>query len=517
MSALRWRRGEISSLREAVALAFPVGAQPACSRFPPGRFPPISFAMLPLRVGLFGIGLDAYWPQFPGLESRLRGYLAEVEHLLQRPGVEVVNLGLVDTPQKASEAGHRFRREDVDLLFLHVTTYALSSTVLPVVRRARVPVVLLNLSPEPAIDYAKFNRMGDRTAMTGEWLAHCAACPVPEIANVFRRSGIAFHQVTGVLHGDREVRHEIEGWLDAARVAHVMEHNRLGLMGHYYGGMLDIQSDLTLQCAVFGGHQQHIELGELAALRRDVTDAEVRARVAEFHDEFDVQPDCPAAELERAARTSIALDALVARHSLGSLAYYHMGEGAPELEDAVSSIILGTSRLTARGVPVAGEYEVKNAQAMKILDTLGVGGSFTEYYAMDFNDDVVLMGHDGPGHLAIAQGRTKVRPLSVYHGKVGRGLSVEMSVRHGPVTLLSVVESAGSLKLLVAEAESVPGPILEIGNTNSRYRFPIGARRFVEAWNAHGPAHHCAVGIGHVADRIEKLGRLLQLETARVC
>src|SRR5512136_1205527 len=137
---------------------------------------------------------------------------------------------------------------------------------------------------------------------------------------------------------------------------------------------------------------------------------------------------------------------------------------------------------------------------------------------MDFADDVVLMGHDGPGHLAIAEGKTKVRPLGVYHGKVGRGLSVEMSVKHGPVTLLSVVETAsGKVKLVVAEAESVPGPILEIGNTNSRYRFAIGARRFVNDWNAQGPAHHCAVGVGHIAPKLEKLARLLGIEIARVC
>jgi len=175
----------------------------------------------------------------------------------------------------------------------------------------------------------------DRTAMTGEWLAHCAACPVPEIANVFTRAGIDFHQVTGLLHEDPVCWDEVDAWISAARVAQTMFHNRLG-----------------------------------------------------------------------------------------------------------------------------------------------------------------LMGHDGPGHIKIAEGKTKVRPLKVYHGKVGRGLSVEMSVKHGPVTLLSVVETKdGNLKLLVAEGESVPGPMLEIGNTNSRYRFSIGARKFVNDWNAHGPAHHCVVSI----------------------
>ncbi|MCP5526481.1 MAG: arabinose isomerase [Verrucomicrobiales bacterium] len=471
-----------------------------------------------LKLGLFGIGLDAYWPQFEGLKSRLEGYLGRTAARLERPGVEVVNLGLVDTPEKAMTAGHTFRQADVDLIFLHVTTYALSSTVLPVVRRAKVPVIILNLQPAAAIDYATFNRLGDRTKMTGEWLAHCAACPVPEIANVFNRARIPFHQVTGMIDDDPQCWREVDAWVEAARVAHVMEHNRLGVMGHYYCGMLDIYSDLTQQCAYFGGHVELIEVDELAALRTAVTQAQITERVKHFRQVFDVQSDCPKEELARAARTSVALDRLVEEHDLGSMAYYYMGTGNPANEDAISSIILGTSLLTGRGIPVAGELEIKNAQAMKILDSFGVGGSFTEYYAMDFDDDVVLMGHDGPGHIKIAEGKTKVRPLQVYHGKVGRGLSVEMSVAQGPVTLLSVVQTVdGRLKLLVAEGESVPGPILEIGNTNSRYRFSLGARRFVETWNVHGPAHHCAVGVGHVAAKLDKLGALLGMEVVRVC
>jgi L-arabinose isomerase len=424
---------------------------------------------------------------------------------------------MIDSPEKALAAGHAFRRADVDLLFLHVVTYSLSSTVLPIVRRVGVPVIVLNLSPGAAIDYASFNAMTDRGRMTGEWLTWCQACPVPELSNVFRRCNIPFFQVTGMLDNDSAAWDEIQEWLDAARVVHTMEHNRLGVMGHYYGGMLDVYSDLTLQCATFGGHIEIVEVDELAALRAGVSAPEIERRVAHFLDVFDVQPDCPREELERAAITSVALDELVKRHDLGSLAYYYSGSGNPANEDAVSSIILGTSLLTARGIPVAGECEVKNAQAMKIMDAFGVGGSFTEYYAVDFKDDIVLMGHDGPGHMAIAEGKIKVRPLGVYHGKVGRGLSVEMSVKHGPVTLLAVVEGGGRLKLQTAEAESVPGPILEIGNTNSRYRFSLGARQFINAWNAQGPAHHCAIGIGHIATKIEKLGALLGIETVRIC
>ena len=470
------------------------------------------------RIGLFSIGLDAYWPQFGGLKEKLEGYNRQVAAQLGRAAVTVVNLGLIDTPEKALEAGHHFREADVDLIFLHVSTYALSATVLPVVRRAKVPVIILNLAPGDAIDYAAFNAMGDRGKMTGEWLSWCQACSVPEIANVFKRCRIPFYQVTGMLENDAASETEIAEWLAAARVAFTLEHNRLGLMGHYYGGMLDIYTDVTRQCATFGGHIEIVEVDELAKLRREVGDAEIDARVAEFHNTFDVQSDCPAEELRRAARTSVALDRMVESHDLGSLAYFYNGAGIAENEDAISSIILGASLLTGRGIPVAGEYEVKNAQAMKIMDAFGAGGSFTEFYATDLRDDVVLMGHDGPGHIAIAQGKTKVRPLGVYHGKVGTGLSVEMSVRNGPVTLLSVVEcEGGAVKLLVAEGESAPGPILEIGNTNSRYRFPIGARKFIENWSAAGPAHHCAAGAGHISKKIAKLGQLLGIDVIQVC
>ena len=431
------------------------------------------------KAGLFGIGLEAYWGQFDGLEKRLQGYINQVAHKLESSGAEIVNLGLVDNIDKAFEAGSRFRREDVDVIFLYVTTYALSATVLPVVKRAKVPVIVLNLAPEAGIDYASFNQLNDRTTMTGEWLAYCSACALPEIANVFKRSGIPFHQVTGALN-DPAVWQDVDDWLSAAKVAHAMYYNKLGLMGNYYGGMLDIYSNLTLQCAVFGGHMEIIEVDELSAMRLEVSDEEIDEKLSAFYESFEIDVDCLADELKRAARTSVAMDRVVKKYGLGSMAYYHKRQWQlRKTMDTMSSIILASSLLTSNGVPVAGEYEVKNAQAMKIMDSFGAGGSFTEYYAMDYADDVVLMGHDGPCHPAIAEGRIKVKPLQVYHGKVGSGLSVEMSVRHGDVTLLSVVETVdGKIVFLVAEAASVPGPILQIGNTNSRYRSPNRRKEF---------------------------------------
>lgn len=475
-----------------------------------------------LRIGLFGIGLAAYWPQFPGLEARLQSYVQTVAERLAAPTNTIVNFGLVDSPERAVEVSHATRREDIDILVLYVTTYALSSTVLPIVRRAKVPVLVLNLQPTAALDYAAFNALPDRTSMTGNWLAYCSACPMPELANVFERSGIPFHQVNGILGDSRSddptCWQEIDAWIAAAHVAHTLSHTRLGLMGHYYSGMLDIATDLTTVASVFGTHIEALEVDELTALRLAIPDTAVTAKLEAFAQAFDIQPDCPAPELDIAARTSIALDQFVEKNQLGALAYFYKGTPGSPNEDTIASIILGTSMLTARGISTAGEYEIKNVLAMKILDTLRAGGSFTEYYAVDFTDDVVLMGHDGPGHTAIAESKTKVRPLEVFHGKVGRGLSVEMSVKQGPVTLLSVVECKHKgFKLLVAQGEVEPGPILQIGNTNSRFRFSIGARNFLTQWNAQAPAHHCAIGLGHLTPTLQKLAHLLNIDLFQVC
>lgn len=468
-----------------------------------------------MKIGIFSIGLNTYWDQFEELLGHLNGYHTQIRDRVAGMGVEVVDAGMVDCPQKASAAAALFKAEDVELIFLFISTYALSSTVLPVVQKAKVPVVMLNLQPVAQLDYARFNALGDRGKMTGFWLEHCQSCSVPELACVFNRAGIDYHVVTGYLQ-QAEAWAEITDWVDAAKVVAGMRSNRVGVLGHYYCGMLDVYSDLTQQSATFGNHFEILEMCELAELRKNVTDVEVQGKISEFNEKFDVSNECEASEIERAAKTSVALDQLIAKHDLGSMAYYYEGRG--EYENIVTSVIAGNTLLTGRNIPIAGEYEVKNVQAMKIMDLLGAGGSFSEFYLSDFVDDVVYLGHDGPAHFAIAEGQVGLVPVPVYHGKPGKGLSIQMTVKHGPVTLLSVIQLGdGTVRLQIAEGESVEGPTLQIGNTNSRYKFKISATEFLNNWSKGGPAHHCAIGVGHLGNKLEKVAKLLRVDCFKVC
>ena len=471
-----------------------------------------------IKIGLYGIGLDTYWPQFEGLYERLQGYQEQIAaRLSSHKEIEVINTGIVDNPQKARETGKYLARQDVEAIILYISTYALSSTVLPVVQTLKVPVIVLSLQPQKAIDYKAFNALNDRGKMTGEWLAYCQACSAPEIASVFNKAKIDYHLITGTLN-DEGTWEEIEQWLDAVKTAALLRDTRIGVLGHYYGGMLDVYSDMTRLSVAFGSHFEIVEMSALYNYRQNAADKDIKEKIRQFDRDFEVDPQCDSKELQRAAKTAAALDRLVQENELGCLAYYYDGSDDRRYEDIITSVIPGNTLLTMHHVPVAGEYEIKNVIAMKIMDLLGAGGSFSEFYALDLNEDIVLLGHDGPGHAKIAQGKVRLVPLPLYHGKPGKGLSIQMSVKHGPVTLLSVVQDGGgNVKLLAAEGESVPGPVLNIGNTNSRYRFSIGAERFLKEWSQQGPAHHMAIGVGHFAAVLEKLARVLDLDFVRVC
>lgn len=469
-----------------------------------------------MKTGLLSVGLGTYWHQFGGLRERLDGYRIAVKEKMEAfGGTTVLDAGMVDDMDKAHAAAALLKREETELLFVFISTYALSATLIPFAGLG-IPIVLLNLQPAPAIDYARLNGMSDRGEMTGEWLANCQACSLPEFCSVLNCAGTRYDVVTGYLD-DPEAWKEIREWIDAAKVADGMRRNRMGLLGNYYGGMVDVYSDLRLHSTVFGTHAEVLEMCELHELRRSVTQAEADARVAAFGEAFVIDDGCTPDELERAARTSVALDKLASAHRLGSLAYYYSGAAGNEYENIVTSVIAGNTLLTGRGVPVAGEYEVKNVQAMKIMSLLGAGGCFSEFYGMDFTDDVVLLGHDGPAHFLLGEEKARLVPLPVYHGKPGKGLSIQMSVKHGAVTLLSVVEGRNGISFLLAEGESVPGPILHIGNINSRYKFPISARAFIDGWSKAGPSHHCAIGVGHVAGAVRKYAAMLGIPVTVIC
>ena len=470
-----------------------------------------------LKIGLFGIGLDTYWGQFEGLLERLNGYQNEISENIKANNVHVVNAGMVDTPTKANDVASLFNKESVDCIFLFISTYALSHTVLPVVQKTHVPLIVLNLQPVKAIDYKKINAMGDRGKMTGEWLAHCQSCVVPELASVFNRAKIKFHLISGYLKEDYVWR-EVSEFIKAIEVVKTMSNNRVGVLGHYYNGMLDVYSDLTQQATTFGNHFEILEFGTLKKIRESISNSEMEAKIEEFKTIFDVSETCEEEELNRAARTSVALDKLVETYQLGSMAYYYEVDGDETYEHVVTSLIPGFTLLTGKNIPIAGECEIKNVQAMKIMDILGCGGSFSEFYAMDFDDNVILLGHDGPAHFKIAEGRVGLVPLPVYHGKPGKGLSIQMKVANGPVTLLSVCQnSLGEVYFLVAEGESVSGATLNIGNTNSRYKFPMAIRDFINQWSMAGPSHHCAIGTGHQASQLKKIADLLNIKCLKIC
>lgn len=470
------------------------------------------------RIGLFGVGYHVYWGQFPGLLDELIAKLAVLEQRVAATGATVTNFGMVDKAQDAYALLPKLKAADLDLVFCDMVTYATSATFGAIIRGLDVPIVLVALQPLAALDYAK--------ATTHMQLANDHFCSVPEFTGVAIRMGKRPPEVIlGTLHDDPAADAELVEWCEIAMALHDLKHARLGHFGHPIEHMLDMQTDQTALTAAFGCHVVQTEADDLLRVSRDTTPAEIAAKSAEILTLFDT-PDPRADPLTRkltdedlhlAARTAVALDKFIAHHQLDGLTYYYEGEAGSPLRELVTNLIVGNSLLTAAGFPMCGESDLKTCVAMLIMDRLGIGGSFAEFHPIDFKEGFVLVGHDGPHHINIAAAKPVLRSLVKYHGKPGKGAGVEFQIREGPITMLSVgVNAQGKFKFIIAEGESVRGPIPATGNTNTRGFFRPDVRTFLKRWVAEGPTHHFALGIGHRAQSLRRIGEALGIEAVIV-
>lgn len=460
------------------------------------------------RIGLVAGGLGTYWPQFPGLLPQLQESARYVSERFQAMDAEVTDVGFISDAQEGAVAAEQLRKADCDLIVLFLTTYLTSSMMLPIAQRANSPVLVIDLQPTEKMDHASFD--------TGAWLAYCGQCPVPEVGNVFRRAGIPFRSVSGWLRQESAWR-RIEQWIHAAHVRAALRHARHGLMGHLYPGMLDVSTDLTLLPTTFGSHVEVLEFDDLRVRVEQVTDTETRERMALAREIFTLDDSVNEDDFAWGARVSVGLDRLVDDFELDTLAYYHRGLDGEQHERLGAGMILGASLLTARGIPATGEYELRTTVAQLATQVVGAGGSFCEIQALNFEDGVVEMGHDGPAHLTVASRDPLLRGLGVYHGKRGWGVSVEFDVQHGPVTLLGLGQDRdGSLAFIASEGTVVPGPLLEIGNTTSRVDFGRDPGEWVDEWSATGVGHHWSLSIGSRIGDYRAAASLLDIDFREV-
>lgn len=470
------------------------------------------------RIGIFAVAHAVYWQQFEGLEANIMGYHKEFCDMVANQDVEVIDFGMVDSSEKAYAAVPRILAANVDVLFCNMVTYATSSVFAPIVKEVNKPMVLVALQPRAALDYTK--------ASTFMQLENDNICSVPEFTGVAIRLGKKIDDVIiGCLYDDADAQKEIAKWCDIAKVLHDLKGARIGLMGHTMEAMYDMHADPTAVSAAFGLHVPLLEVDDVLDLYETVTEEEIQAKIAVIDEEFDmpepksdpVTSKLTDADKYQAAKSAVALDKFVEKYNLTGLAYYYEGQKDSLHQKVATTFIVGNSILNAQGIPMCGEYDLKTCIAMLIMDRLDIGGSFAEFHPFDFAEDFILVGHDGPHHLKIAEGKPALRSLKKYHGKPGSGASVEFKIKEGPITMLGITQTAdGKFKFVIGEGISKAGPIPPTGNTNTRGFFEPTTKEFIKKWVMEGPTHHYALGVGHHAETIQKIGEILGIETVIV-
>ncbi len=466
------------------------------------------------RIGVFGVGYYKYWEQFPGLLDELMEKQAEFIRKIPDCGVKVIEFPMVDTPAKAYELVKMIEAANLDLLFCDMLTYATSGTFGIIMKTVNIPIIMVALQPLQGMDYSK--------ASTHMQLANDDICAMPEFGGVAVRMGKRVPDlIIGTLFDDPEADKEIEEYCRIAKVLHGLKNAHFGHIGHPINAMLDMHSDPTMLTANFGCHIVQCEANQLNDCYQKVTEEELdktSKQILEFFDTPDPVSDpismkLTNADLRVAAKAAVALKNFVKEQDIDGLAYYYDGPDGSSERELMSNLIVGNSLLTAEHIPMCGESDLKTLIALFIFDRLGIGGSFAEYHPVDFREGFVLVGHDGPHNIAIAEGKPVLRSLKKYHGKPGFGAGVEFKLKEGPITMMSINSTAeGKMKFIIAEGESVHGSIPPTGNTNTRGFFKPDVRTFLKRWISEGPTHHFALGIGHHASSLVKLARFLGVE-----
>ena len=470
------------------------------------------------KIAIFAVAHATYWDQFPGLYEKIMGYHADLVAKVRANGAEVLDFGMVDSSEKAFSAAEKIAGSGADLLFCNMATYATSSVFAPILKETNLPMVLVALQPRKAMDYTK--------ASTFMQLENDNICSVPEFTGVANRLGKPVTDVIlGALYDDKEAEAELSEWCEIAKVLHSLKGARIGLMGHVLEAMYDMHADPTAAFSAFGVHVPLLEIDDLLTEYHKVTEAEIQEKIKLIKAEFDmpepksdpVTKKLTEEDLIQSAKSACALDRFIKTYNLTGLAYYYEGQEGSLARSLATTLIVGHSILNAQGVPMCGEFDLKTCIAMLILDRLNIGGSFAEFHPFDFNEDFILVGHDGPHHIAIAEGKPILRSLIKFHGKPGRGASVEFKIKEGPITMLGITQTAGgSFKFVIGEGISKKGAIPPTGNTNTRGFFAPTTKEFIKKWVMEGPTHHYALGVGHHGKTLEKIGKILGIETVFV-
>jgi L-arabinose isomerase len=459
------------------------------------------------RIGLLPTGHLIYWDQFPGLKEMALGMLDEARKHLEKIG-DVITPGLVDTEEKAFNAGKFFKQEDVDLLLVFPLGYTTGMVVVPCVRQLDVPIRILNAHKDSSYDY--------KNADTATYLYHEGPCCIPEYAAGLANMGRKFRIRTGHFGQERfwdEVRADCIG----ASAARAFGSMNIGLLGTTYTGMVDMPVDEHRLLRATGRLLVRPEVEEIEDAYHRVTKDQLQDMYRQFRELYDIDDTVTEEHMEFSAQLAVAYEEVILKHDIYAFGYYWWGQ--KELMTQLRSQSgLAVSRLAAMGRPGVTEGDVRTAMAMKILDLLGAEGMFVEFFAMDFDDDTLLVGHDGPANINMSQGRPRLQHLEVHHGKTGHGLGIDFEVAKGPVTLLNLsqFDAGDTFKLIYSIGEVVGGDILNIGNPNCRVKVAKPIHEFFEQWCQQAPTHHIALGTGDRSEEIEAFAEAMGFRVVRV-
>jgi L-arabinose isomerase len=425
---------------------------------------------------------------------------------IKRLGADVLSPGLVESPEDADRANRELRSTELDLLICIEVAYIQGSVVMRAIRDVTAPILVWNAQTESALPAAgNFDFLMTNNGSAG----------VPDMTNALLRTGRPFEMVTGVL-GDERVESALAQHLRAAASVGALRRARIGVVGHEYQFMADIQIDRLQLLRRLGPLAVPIEPDEwatdAASQPHDAVEQVAMAMTRRYRDDG-VAPGM----LERVARSALALDSIVTRYSLDALAVLEQAVLPYDQIGVIPS--LAESLLMAGGLPVAAELDLGTATAMVAIKAIAGHCTFLESSFLDFTNDCMYLTHDGLGNPDLADpGTLRLTDGIYYRGVNGMGPAAEYVYRPGPVTLLSVASvSPGDWRMIVAEGDAEPCPPRPVAAPQMLWRFSGGTiGEYFDRYCKAGGIHHFAGAYGKYAAAIEQAARYMGISVARL-
>lgn len=460
-----------------------------------------------LKIGVLTCGYFEYWRMYPELREKVEGDLKVVTDRIAREYPGAVFTGMVDTLDSADAAGKMLRAADVDAVLLVYGTYTADFITLTALDRvADKPLLVFSTQPHPDVD-RKGNYEGS--------LRNSAVIGIAQLTGTLRKMKRDYRIVVGHVHDERAYG-KIGAYMRAAQAVKDIRESNIGIIGHVFRGMYDLELSKTFFKSTFGVNIIQIQSSHLLEEWEKVTEQEAQAEADALTERFE-RKGVTDTDVLRAMKLAVAMRRVSEKFALDGMCFLDQHFVQRQVK---TSARMGASLLMERtGMSVNCEGDLCGLVTMMLMKSIsGKNALMGEWGEYDTGlNGVFIIGHGiGTPDMAKSEKDVVLSRTPEEWGFDGAGLNYELIMKPGAVTLSHIMEGPDGYRMLISEGESLEFPRLNFDELHALVKVESPVNEYLEKVLGYGVSHHCIAGQGGMAEELNIVADLLKIEKFNV-